>query len=89
MVAGAILATSGILAGLVLGEPSGPAGALLAQPAIVSVPVAFVTMILVSLSARERPTPDAEMLALHAPEGLDLPETGVRDPFVLGPRPGS
>ncbi|MDQ6775721.1 MAG: cation acetate symporter [Actinomycetota bacterium] len=86
MVAGAILATSGILAGLALGEPSGLAGALLAQPAIVSVPVAFLTMIVVSLRAVERPSPDAEMLALHAPEGLDLPETGVRDPFVLGPR---
>ena len=89
MVAGAALATSGILAGLVLGEPSGAAGALLAQPAIVSVPLAFVTMIVVSLRSVERPTPDAEMLALHAPEGLDLPETGVRDPFVLGPRAGA
>jgi cation/acetate symporter len=89
MVAGALLATSGILAGLALGEPGGVAGALLAQPAIVSVPVAFVTMIVVSLRAVERPTPDAEMLALHAPEGLDLPETGVRDPFVLGPRSGA
>jgi Na+(H+)/acetate symporter ActP len=86
MVAGAVLATTGILAGLALGEPGGLAGALLAQPAIVSVPVAFVTMIVVSLRAVERPSPDAEMLALHAPEGLDLPETGVRDPFVLGPR---
>lgn len=45
-------------------------------------------MIVVSLRAVERPSPDAEMLALHAPEGLDLPETGVRDPFVLSPRPG-
>ena len=89
MVAGAILATSGILAGLVLGEPGGVAGALLAQPAIVSVPVAFVTMIAVSLRAVERPTPDAEMLALHAPEGLDLAEMGVRDPCVLGPRTGA
>jgi Na+(H+)/acetate symporter ActP len=88
MVAGAVLATSGIIAGLILGEPNGVAGALLAQPAIVSVPIAFMTMIAVSLRAPERPTPDAEMLALHAPEGLDLPEMGVRDPFVLGPRPG-
>jgi len=89
MVAGALLATSGILVGLALGEPGGVAGALLAQPAIVSVPVAFVTMIVISLRAVEPPTPDAEMLALHAPEGLDLPETGVRDPFVLGPRAGA
>ncbi|HWF75244.1 MAG TPA: cation acetate symporter [Solirubrobacteraceae bacterium] len=88
MVAGALLATSGILAGLALGEPGGVAGALFAQPAIVSVPIAFLVMIVVSLRAVERPNPDAEMLALHAPEGLDLPETGVRDPFVLGPRAG-
>ena len=33
---------------------------------------------------RNDPTAHAEMLALHAPEGLDLPEMGVRDPFVLG-----
>ena len=85
---GAVIATGGILAGLALGEPSGVAGALLAQPAIVSVPIAFLVMIVVSLRAAERPTPDAEMLALHAPEGLDLPEMGVRDPFVLGPRAG-
>jgi Na+(H+)/acetate symporter ActP len=86
MVAGAVIATSLILAGLILGEPNGVAGALLAQPAIVSVPIAFLAMIVVSLRSSERPAPDAEMLALHAPEGLDLPETGVRDPFVFGPR---
>ena len=85
MLAGALVATSGILAGLILGEPGGVGGALLAQPAIVSVPIAFVAMIAVSLRSRGGTTPpDAEMLALHAPEGLDLPETGVRDPFVLG-----
>jgi Na+(H+)/acetate symporter ActP len=89
MVAGAVLATSGILVGLALGEPGGVAGALLAQPAIVSVPIAFLAMIAVSLGSTERPAPDAEMLALHAPEGLDLPDLGVRDPFVLGPRAGA
>jgi hypothetical protein len=40
----------------------------------------------VSLRRPQRRSPDAEMLALHAPEGLDLPDLGVRDPFVLGPR---
>ena len=88
MVAGALAATSGILAGLVLGEPSSVAGALLAQPALVSVPIAFLTMVTVSLLGGGRANaPDAEMLALHAPEGLDLPESGVRDPFVLGMPP--
>ena len=57
MVAGAVIATTLIIAGLVLEEPGGVAGALLAQPAIVSVPIAFLAMIVVSLRARERPTP--------------------------------
>ena len=46
-------------------------------------------MIAVSLRSKERFVPDAEMLALHAPEGLDLPDLGVRDPFVLGRARGS
>ena len=86
MVAGGVVATAGIIVGLALSEPSGIAGALLAQPALVSVPIAFVAMVAVSLRSSGRFVPDAEMLALHAPEGLDLPELGMRDPFVLGPR---
>ena len=86
MVAGGVVATTGIVAGLALHEPNGIAGALLAQPALVSVPIAFLSMIIVSLRSTERVTADAEMLALHAPEGLDLPDLGVGDPFVLGPR---
>ena len=48
--------------------------ALLAQPAAVSVPVAFVTMVLVSRLDRARRPRDVEghMRALHAPEGLGL-----------------
>jgi cation/acetate symporter len=72
MIMGAAVATSGIFLDLALGEPSGAGGALLAQPAVISVPIAFATMIGVSLRARERPDVDAEMLALHAPEGLGL-----------------
>jgi cation/acetate symporter len=55
-------------------EPSPTAlGALLAQPAVLSVPVAFVTMICVSLLDPERPEGTEEtMLALHGPEGLGL-----------------
>lgn len=86
MIAGGVVATGGIIAGLALAEPSGLVGDLLAQPAVVSVPIAFVAMIGTSLFSGRRFEPDAEMLALHAPEGLDLPDLGVRDPFVLGPR---
>ena len=47
--------------------------ALLQQPAIVSVPLAFLTMIVVSLrDPRRVPDVESEMLALHAPEGLGL-----------------
>jgi len=83
MIAGGALATVGITLGLILNEPSGVAGALLAQPAMVSVPLAFTVMIGVSLAWPEGPASDAEMLALHAPEGLDLPDLGVRDPFMI------
>jgi len=72
MLAGMLLATSMIFAGLVLGEPASPVGALLAQPAVVSVPVAFVVMVAVSLAQRTVPDATPEMLALHAPEGLGL-----------------
>jgi Na+(H+)/acetate symporter ActP len=88
IVAGGVIASGGIVVGLALQEPSGIAGALLAQPALVSVPIAFVAMIAVSLRSKEHFVPDAEMLALHVPEGLDLPDLGVRDPFILGPRGG-
>jgi hypothetical protein len=56
-----------------LGQPdTGAAGALLAQPALITVPIAFVVMIVVSLRDRSAIDPAAEMLALHAPEGLGV-----------------
>ncbi len=73
MIAGAGVASGGIFAGLISGDETGAVGALLAQPAVVSVPIAFVTMTVVSL-LDSSPTVDPEpvMLALHAPEGLGL-----------------
>jgi Na+(H+)/acetate symporter ActP len=70
MIAGATVATGMIAAGLISGvsEESG-AGAILLQPAVVSVPIAFATMILLSL----RTTPQgvgAAMAALHVPEAV-------------------
>jgi Na+(H+)/acetate symporter ActP len=49
-------------------------GTLLAQPAIWTIPVAFGTMVVVSLLTRERVPPDVnlKMLRLHAPESLGL-----------------
>jgi cation/acetate symporter len=70
---GAIAATAAIFAGLVLEPADRSLDALLTQPAVLSVPLAFATMALVSLSdKRAQRAPDAEMLALHAPEGLGL-----------------
>ncbi len=73
MCAGMLIATSAIFAGLALGEPTRGGLALLQQPAIVSVPVAFVVMIAVSLWDPHRVGDiESQMLALHAPEGLGL-----------------
>jgi Na+(H+)/acetate symporter ActP len=73
MIAGATVASVGIFAGLIAGDVNGALGALLAQPAVVSVPIAFLTMTIVSLlDPSERPDPEPVMLALHAPEGLGL-----------------
>jgi cation/acetate symporter len=73
LVVGATAATAAIFTGLLL-EPAGrTVEALLTQPAVLSVPLAFATMALVSvLDTRGRRMPDAELLGLHAPEGLGL-----------------
>jgi cation/acetate symporter len=73
MAAGGLVASSGIVATLVADPSPTVLGALLAQPAVASVPVAFLTMIGVSLRDPERPVGTEEtMLALHGPEGLGL-----------------
>ena len=73
MVTGAVIATAAIFIGLALGDAqTSTVGALLAQPALVSVPAAFLVMIGVSLGDPAEVDASAEMLALHAPEGLGL-----------------
>jgi cation/acetate symporter len=73
IVAGGTVASAGIATTLAVGPLEGVGGALLAQPAMVSVPVAFATMVIASLRDREQPREvDAQMLALHAPEELGL-----------------
>ena len=68
MLAGATVATGMITAGL-LGSVSEDtaAGAILTQPAAVSVPIAFATMIVISLRQAPRNV-SAVMAALHVPE---------------------
>jgi Na+(H+)/acetate symporter ActP len=73
LLAGATLATGAIFTGLALDGAHPEVDALLTQPAVLSVPVAFAVMVLVSLRERTgRPTADPELLAMHAPEGLGL-----------------
>ena len=73
LVAGATVATGAIFAGLAIEGGHPTVNALLTQPAVISVPVAFAVMVAVSLADRAgRRTADAELLAMHAPEGLGL-----------------
>lgn len=73
LIAGALAATSAIFVGLALDQAHPTVDALLTQPAVLSVPIAFAVMTLVSLRDRRgRRAADAELLALHAPEGLGL-----------------
>ncbi|GAA4544664.1 cation acetate symporter [Pseudonocardia xishanensis] len=74
MVAGGALSVGAVSASLAGVAPDGVVGVLLARPAIVSVPAAFLTMIVVSLvTRRTRPAnTDALLLRLHAPERLGL-----------------
>jgi Na+(H+)/acetate symporter ActP len=72
MVAGMVVATAAIFTGLALGQPTHGLAALLQQPAVASVPVAFLVMAGVSLWDPKRIDASEAMLALHAPEGLGL-----------------
>ncbi len=73
LVAGATAATAAIFTGLVAEPADRTLDALLTQPAVLSVPLAFATMAAVSLlDTRARRPPNAQLLALHAPEGLGL-----------------
>jgi Na+(H+)/acetate symporter ActP len=74
MLVGGLLSAGAVAASLAGWGGAGWTGVLLYRPAIVSVPAAFLAMIVVSLlSARRRPG-DAEqvMLQMHAPERLGL-----------------
>jgi hypothetical protein len=76
MVAGGGLATVSVVARLAGAGPDGVLGSLLAQPAIVTVPVAFVVMVAVSRATAQRipTTVGRTLMRLHAPERLGLGE---------------
>ncbi|MGW4425242.1 sodium/solute symporter [Streptosporangium sp. NPDC004631] len=74
LLAGGGLACGAVLLTLVGGPHTGLTGALLAQPAAWSVPVAFAVMVVVSLLTPGRIPPGVAriMVRLHTPETLDL-----------------
>ena len=74
LVIGGGLAAGAVLVTILVGPSSGWTGALLAQPAAWSMPLAFLTMVVVSLlTAREVPPGVRRiMVRLHTPESLDL-----------------
>ncbi|RBQ14004.1 cation acetate symporter [Spongiactinospora rosea] len=74
LLAGGGLASAAVLTTIVIGPHSGWAGALLAQPAAWTVPIAFVVMIVVSLATPGKVPADVTrtMVRLHAPEGLNV-----------------
>jgi Na+(H+)/acetate symporter ActP len=74
MIGGGCLSGAAVLAVMVGAHGSGWAGALLAQPAMLTVPVAFVTMVVVSLADRARVPLHVgrAMVRLHLPESVDV-----------------
>jgi Na+(H+)/acetate symporter ActP len=74
VVVGALLSGASVVAALFTVLPDNPLGVLLYRPALVSVPAAFLTMVLVSLATRSGIPADVDrtLLTLHAPERLGL-----------------
>jgi Na+(H+)/acetate symporter ActP len=82
--AAGLVTGGGLAAAAVIATSSLPAGAgwpyeLLAAPAAVTVPIAFLVMIAVSLLTRARVSSDvaAVMMRMHAPESVRLPRASV------------
>jgi cation/acetate symporter len=85
LVVGGALSAGGAVVTLFAPVPSGWAGAVLAQPALVSVPAAFAVMVAVS-SVTSRPLQVARtMVRLHTPERLVLDRGRSRPDQVADP----
>jgi cation/acetate symporter len=78
---GGTLSASAVLAVMVGAPPDGWLGAVIGQPALVTVPIAFATMIGVSLLTRDRLPAHLgrTMVRLHTPEDVTL-DRGGYDP---------
>jgi cation/acetate symporter len=69
MLVGGLTSAGAIIVGLILSPSTDTAlGALLAQPAVLTVPLAFLVMIVVSLLRPPDQVAEASMLALHQPD---------------------
>lgn len=79
LVVGGGLAASAVLVTIVAHPSTGWVAALLTQPAALTVPVAFVVMVVLSLLTPGRTTPDVwrVMGRMHAPETLRLSRHGT------------
>ena len=80
MLTGGLLASAAAIATMFGVGGSGWAGALLAQPAAWTIPIAFAVSVIVSLATPSRVPAGAlrTMVRLHAPEAL----TGAADPVA-------
>ena len=74
LVLGGVLSGGAVVVTLLDATPTGWAGAIVSQPAAVTVPIAFVTMALVSLSTQHRLPQHVSrtMVRLHTPEAVEL-----------------
>jgi cation/acetate symporter len=83
MVGGGILSGAAVLAVMVGAHAGGWPGALLAQPALATVPVAFALMVGVSLADRARIPLHVgrAMVRLHLPEAVDV-DRGTYEPIA-------
>ena len=72
LVVGGGLSTTAVLLTMFGAGPSGAPGAVVAQPALVTVPLAFLVMVTVSLATSPPPQVSRTMVRLHAPEHLAL-----------------
>jgi Na+(H+)/acetate symporter ActP len=76
---GGVLSTAAVGVTLFVPLPSGLLGLLIYRPAVVTVPLAFVTMVLVSRLTRSQVPADVDdvLLRLHAPERLGLTQDRI------------
>src|SRR3954451_15059945 len=78
MVTGGSLSATALLATMFGAAPGGCPGAVLAQPALLTVPAAFVTMVVTSLLTTRPQHVARTMVRLHAPEHLSLNRGGYQ-----------